>query len=84
MECSHVAIFRIHNRIHIMSVTLQYVVVFLAVAASVAYVMRRIRRVLQARRSGRPGCVGCPLKDACAKSQCENTTKQRHTDVSEC
>ena len=65
-----------------MSVTLQYIVVLLVIAASVAYVVYRIRLIYKARKDGRPGCVGCPLKDACAKSRCENTLKPPHTDAS--
>lgn len=74
---AHMSPFSFIVTFRIMSVTLQYVVVFLAVAASVAYVVFRIRRMLEARKSGRPGCIGCPLKDACAKSQCEKPAKPR-------
>ncbi len=77
--CRH---FLVINTFCTMSVTLQYIVVFLIVAASVAYVVHRIRRISAARKSGRLECVGCPLKDACAKSRCENTSKPHQTNAS--
>lgn len=61
-----------------MSLTLQYIIVFLLIVIAV---IGGIILIVKSRRQGEnPGCAGCALSDACAKKVVNDSKNNCHED----
>ena len=55
--------------------TVQYIIVFVILAAAAGYAAHRIFKALRQPPTATPTCAGCPMADLCKDNKTRNHTK---------